>query len=166
MPMTHLNYFWNSFLKEGTWHIYIKGKKDCIIWESFMARNYSSFMHFKSTKMKYNRETYIIMFLDWSQVPISSCSYKPLYMNILTTLSTILISLLEWLLFVKQATHLSPLKIRPGWVKSHLLEGMRTIGMIKIPHLVFVPGRILKLYRVVSQQQNNGQTVPPIKCIR
>lgn len=32
--------------------------------------------------------------------------------------------------------------------------------------LVFVPGRILKLYRVVSQQQNNGQTVPPIKCIR
>lgn len=76
MPMTHLNYFWNSFLKEGTWHIYIKGKKDCIIWESFMARNYSSFMHFNSTKMKYNRETYIIMFLDWSQVSISSCELQ------------------------------------------------------------------------------------------
>lgn len=55
---------------------YVTRKKDCIIWESFMARNYSSFMHFKSTKMKNNRETYIIMFLDWSQVPISSCELQ------------------------------------------------------------------------------------------
>lgn len=145
---------------------YVTRKKDCIIWESFMARNYSSFMHFKSTKMKYNRETSIIMFLDWSQVPISSCELQTFVHEYFDHPATILISLLEWSLFVKQATHLSPLKIRPGWVKSHLLEGMRTTGMIKIPHLVFVPGRILKLYRVVSQQQNNGQTVPPIKCIR
>lgn len=33
-------------------------------------------MHFKSTKMKYNRETSIIMFLDWSQVSISSCELQ------------------------------------------------------------------------------------------
>lgn len=32
--------------------------------------------------------------------------------------------------------------------------------------LVFVPGRSLKLYGVVGQQRNNGQTVPPIECIR
>lgn len=32
--------------------------------------------------------------------------------------------------------------------------------------LVSVPGRILKLYGVVSKHQNNGQTVPPIECIR
>lgn len=33
-------------------------------------------MHFKSTNMKYYRETYIIMFLDWSQVSISSCELQ------------------------------------------------------------------------------------------
>lgn len=124
-------------------------------------------MHFKSTKMKYNRETYIIMFLDWSQGPISSCELQTFVHEYFdhpvhdSYLPFGMITFCETL-----ATHLSPLKIRPGWVKSHLLEGMRTTGMIKIPHLVFVPGRILKLYRVVSQQQNNGQTVPPIKCIR
>lgn len=42
----------------------------------------------------------------------------------------------------------------------------KTTGMIKIPHLVFVPGRSLKLYGVVGQHENNGQTVPPIECIR
>lgn len=125
--MTHLNYFRNSFLKEGKWHI-SREKKGCIIWESFMARNCLCFMHFWKQQIEILKRNYILItFSYWSQGPVSSCETN--------LCSWIFWPPCPWFLspfgnhFLRNIKplrlHVSPLKIRPGWAMSHLLEGKK-----------------------------------------
>lgn len=134
-----------------------------------MARNRLGFMHFWKHQTEILKRTYIlIMFSYWSQSPVSSC--------VTNLCSWIFWPPCPWFLspfrnhFLRNIKPLAymylPWKSDPAERCHTYWKGRKTTGMIKIPHLVFVPGRSLKLYGVVGQQENNGQTVPPIECIR
>lgn len=126
--MTHLNYIKNSFLKEGKWHT-SRGKKGCIIYENHLWQEIQIGSHaFCKHQIEILKRTYIlIMFSYWSQGPVSSC--------VTNLCSWIFWPPCPWFLspfwnhFLRNIKplrlHVSPLKIRPCWAVSHLLEGKK-----------------------------------------